>query len=188
MSAINFSSNHSAGCIDRNAACCAFHENNHEKGRANQRQKGQNFKERHQEFFADVENEEKTKIREKFPQPTVEKEAEFVEAMFPKTGMFAKESFDRILMSWSWSAHMLGDMTEDELVNTVWPELDRLLAQGGIANIFPIGHHGVSPEWVADTLTKYIDKSGAKWEFDLERTVSHVKEDANYKLLQIRKL
>ncbi len=142
------------------------------------------------DFFEEVEKEEKQKIREKIPQSTSEKEAKFIEMMFPQTQELPAHSYDRVVMSWSWSAHMLQDMTTEELVGVVWPELDRLLATNGIANIFPIGHHGVNPEWVEQTIKSYIEKTGVKWQVDISRPCAKPtdNEDSVYRLLQIKKL
>ena len=139
------------------------------------------------DFLDAVEAEKKAKVMDKFPPPKYEQEAEFTEMMFPQTQAIPANTKDRITMSWSWSAHMLKEMTREELETAVWPELDRLLASGGIANIFPIGHHGVDPEWVIDTVQEYIKQSGAKWEASIDKNVSHVSDGVDYRLLQIRK-
>ena len=140
------------------------------------------------DFLEQVEAEKKEKIMEKFPPPKYEQEARFTEMMFPQTQSLPAHSKDRIIMSWSWSAHMLQTMTEEELVGVVWPELDRLLANGGLANIFPIGHHGVDHQWVLDTVNRYVQETGAKWQVSMDRQVSHVVPESDYRLLQIRKL
>ncbi len=141
-------------------------------------------------FFEEVKSEEKRKIRERLPQTVLEKEAKFIEMMFPETQALPAHSYDRVVMSWSWSAHMLKDMTSEELVNKVWPELDRLLATGGIANIFPIGHHGVDYKWVEKTIKDYLQKTGARWEVDIDHPCwkPTENEDAEYRLLRIKRL
>lgn len=63
--------------------------------------------------------------------------------MFPDdtAQIYPDGSFDRILASWSFSTRMLAEMSVEEMATKVWPEVDRLLAPGGIAVIFPIGRY-----------------------------------------------
>lgn len=143
------------------------------------------------DFFEDIKKEEDQKIKQHFPQPVAEKEASYKEMMFPNTQSLPAHSFERVIMSWSWSAHMLSETPSEELITIVWPELDRLLTVGGMANIFPIGHHGVDPDWVAQTMEQFMQRTNTKWEFSLERECAappSVNEDRDYRLLQIKKL
>jgi hypothetical protein len=108
-------------------------------------------------------------IMEKFPVEVAEKEATLDQMMFPQTQELPGGAYDRIVASWSFSAHMMPKMTANDLINGVWPEIDRLLTRNGRATIFPIGHYGEEPKWIEQTIHDYLRISGSRWTVDLSK-------------------
>ena len=62
---------------------------------------------------------------------------------------------------------MMGDMSKEQLVEEVWPELERLLAPSGAATISPIGHYDMDVATVSESIVEFLNKTGAKWDFKL---------------------
>ena len=99
--------------------------------------------------------------------------------LFPYTQELAPHSFERILASWSFSVRMLPKIPSEQIVEEVWPELDRLLTPEGIAVIFPIGYYinelteegkdtTTPEERLGNTLKEYNNRgkgTNLKWEF-----------------------
>ena len=110
--------------------------------------------------------EESEMVEAAFPVTIKSHDADFIRGMFPLTQEI-KDQYDRIIMHWSFSAHMMGDMSKEQLVEEVWPELERLLAPSGAATISPIGHYDMDVATVSESIVEFLNKTGAKWDFKL---------------------
>ncbi|MEK9156609.1 MAG: class I SAM-dependent methyltransferase [Patescibacteria group bacterium] len=87
------------------------------------------------------------------------KHAEMVKGAFPDTP-FMDHSFDRIIASWSISAHMFGVINKGQFA-VVWKELDRILKQNGAAYIWPLDYWtGLGGNEMAMTLREHRAKGG----------------------------
>ncbi len=62
-----------------------------------------------------------------------------VEAVFPQLP-FKSESFDRLVASWSISAHMFAQLDEEGF-EVLWDEVHRVLKDNGTAYIFPLNYY-----------------------------------------------
>lgn len=80
-----------------------------------------------------------------------------VEAIFPQLP-FKSESFDRIVASWSLSAHVFAKLTEEEF-EVFWDESYRVLKDKGEMYIFPLTFH----YYVDDTLLNSLDNMREKY-------------------------
>lgn len=85
--------------------------------------------------------------------------SELKKGVFPDTD-FADKSFDRILASWSISAHMFGVMNERQF-DTVFDEFDRLIKKDGAAYIWPVGYHFADKVPFLSALSRYCLSGGA---------------------------
>lgn len=140
-------------------------------------------------------DDQATKMMEQInPTPDNVDGAPTLKMMFPFTQELRAGSYDRVLASWSFSTRMLPIMTDEQIVNEVWPELDRLLSHDGIAVIFPIGFRsdviagkrGVCTESrLHATLEEYKKKSHSlfEWEF----SDSHDPQTERFSILVISK-
>ena len=87
-----------------------------------------------------------------------------VKAMFPFLP-FENSSFDRLVASWSISAHVFPVMTREEFA-TCWREIERVLAKDGEAFIFPLDYY-YSPNDLAEG-EFYETLNEAKKLYDME--------------------
>lgn len=115
------------------------------------------------DLYDKIKAEETEEVNEAFPTPIKPSDSQFIKGIFPQTQALRANSYDRIIMHWSFSAHMMDDMTKEELIERVWPELDRLLASGGAVTIVPIGHYEDELDKVKQTLVRFKAITGTRW-------------------------
>jgi hypothetical protein len=114
-----------------------------------------------------LQYEEQLVTREKFPYKPKTKNSKMVEAVYPNVGEeLGDAKFDRILASWSITAHAMPNMTDEE-IKAIWRKTDELLKPNGIATFYPIGHYGNSREQIEQTLQAHASSTGSlmSWEF-----------------------
>jgi hypothetical protein len=128
--------------------------------------------------LADKLQKEATELMDGYnPAPTEVDGGPVHKMIFPFTQELPAKIYQRIMMSWSLSTKGLPAMTNEQIQNQVWPELDRLLANDGIAIIFPIGHYAndqiagrnnqTPEERLHETLVAFTEAKGKRfnWEF-----------------------
>lgn len=84
--------------------------------------------------------------------------AEPVKGAFPDTP-FEDKSFDRVVASWSVSAHMFGAMEVPQF-RVVWQELDRIIKKDGAAYLWPLDYGSKDGENIALTLQEHRQSGG----------------------------
>ena len=84
--------------------------------------------------------------------------SELVKGAYPHTD-FDDHIFDRIVASWSISAHMFAAMSASDFMN-VWDETDRLLQKDGAAYIWPLSYYFHNPDELMDSVERYQASGG----------------------------
>ncbi|MDQ5951288.1 MAG: hypothetical protein QG639_565 [Patescibacteria group bacterium] len=143
-----------------------------------------------EKLYEEMEEQIKDVINSAFPTKVKSKEAKFIKGIFPYTQELPAESYDRVLASWSVSAHMFPEMSTEMFVDEIWKELDRLLAPGGQAVFYPIGHYGESAEGICRTIDLYNQKYNRNLTYELDSSgQSYSGRDvfANDRTLTVRK-
>ena len=112
------------------------------------------------DLYRRIKEVEDEMISKAFPPKVRSKEARYIKGGFPYTQQLPPGEYDRIPCSWSWSAHIGHRLSTEQYIDEIWPELDRLLAKGGISVIYPFEHYGGSIEGVLSTIDSYNKKYG----------------------------
>jgi hypothetical protein len=108
-----------------------------------------------------------------------------VEAIFPELP-FKSESFDRLVASWSISAHVFAGLDEEEF-DVFWSETYRVLRSGGEAYIFPLNYYYAVNETLINSLEamkfKYSDVSYEILDSEGQPVSNPIYSDNNYTLV-----
>lgn len=83
---------------------------------------------------------------------------DFKIALFPDTP-FEDHSFDRIIASWSVTAHIFSSLDTDAYL-AIWHECARLLRPGGKAYMWPTGYNGISTDDFLESIVAYAAEGG----------------------------
>ncbi|MBD3366264.1 hypothetical protein GF360_02880 [candidate division WWE3 bacterium] len=102
-----------------------------------------------------VANETRSWIEEIRLQKRTEK-SNVVEAVFPQLP-FKDEAFDRLVASWSISAHVFAELDEEGF-EVFWDETHRVLADQGEAYIFPLNYYYYVDETLINSLEQMKEK------------------------------
>jgi hypothetical protein len=130
-----------------------------------------------EEKLGNIPEQEKRKILDRETIDAIEEirlkkhteKSNVVEAVFPQLP-FKSNSFDRMVASWSISAHVFAELSKDEFA-VFWNETQRVLSNNGIAYIFPLDYYYEVDEILVDSLEEmkkrypdttyaFIDKNG----------------------------
>jgi SAM-dependent methyltransferase len=90
------------------------------------------------------------------------KEAHVIQAIFPELP-FEDESFDRLIASWSISAHAFTDLDKQGFT-TCWEEIYRVLKKGGKAYIFPLTYSNIDEDVFFNSLEEFCKKTTMNWD------------------------
>jgi len=88
-------------------------------------------------------------------------EANVIQAVFPELP-FRDGSFDRLVASWSISAHVFSHLDRTGF-NACWQEIRRVLKDEGKAYIFPLDYEQIDEEEFFASLREFAEKTGLKW-------------------------
>ena len=88
-------------------------------------------------------------------------EAHVVQAVFPQLP-FADSSFDRVVASWSISAHVFAVLDKAGF-KASWDEIFRVLRDGGKAYIFPLWYSPPDKDDFVGSLNDFCKETGMSW-------------------------
>lgn len=114
--------------------------------------------------LGDLSEDEKAKVIANFKRGWIEEirlkntteNVNVVEAVFPQLP-FKDDSFDRLVASWSISAHLFAEL-DVEGFDTIWDETHRVLKTNGKAYIFPLNYYYFVDKTLIDSLENMKEK------------------------------